>query len=64
MKKALLMFSLLLYGSLGFTQPCPEPPCPPGGDGTPPVPIDGIGILLTVGAAYGAKKIIGLKRKR
>jgi len=45
-----------------FAQPCPEPPCPPGGDDTPPVPFTGIELLITGGILYGVKKIKERKR--
>ncbi|MDN4166645.1 hypothetical protein QWY31_14135 [Cytophagales bacterium LB-30] len=62
-KKAVYLFSLIfMFGvSIGFAQPGSGDP---GGGSDPdnPVPITGIEILLGLGGAYGAKKLMD-KRK-
>lgn len=61
------LFFVLVLTSISISmlsaQPCPEEPCPPGGDGTPPVPLAGIEILLTGGMLYGVS-ILSRKRKQ
>jgi hypothetical protein len=55
--------ALLIAISPLFAQPCPEPPCPPGGDDTPPVPFTGMEMLIAGGILYGAKKIREKKKQ-
>jgi hypothetical protein len=67
MKKLILM--LLLVSSFRVFSQDPDPPSMPGGHGEngnqqpAGAPIDGgLGILLALGAGYGARKVMRMKR--
>jgi hypothetical protein len=69
-KKALVIGAIALFPVFTFAQP--QPPngpggAPPGGSNTPvggSAPIGGgIALLITLGAAFGAKKVFDARKK-
>jgi len=69
MKKLLATAAFLVIGGIGLMSqtPPPQPDDPSSGGGTGPVgggaPVgSGLIILLTLGAAYGGKKVYELKK--
>ena len=62
--RSLLFISLLLLGNGLIAQP-PPPPDQHGEDGDiQPAPIgSGLGILLALGAAYGAKRVYDARKR-
>ncbi len=74
LKKILLTFSFLFAGLFIFSaiaeEPLDSPPPPPGGGhggggNSQGAPIDGgLGILLALGAGYGAKKLYKARQEK
>lgn len=58
----ILVVAFLMSPFLLFAQPCPVPPCPPDDPG-PPVPFEGLGILVAMGVWLGIRKLKGTKKE-
>ena len=66
----IIVISFIIVPVITVTASAPPPPPPPGGPGTGDVPIggsapvgSGIIFLLSMGAAYGAKKVYDARKK-
>lgn len=58
--KSILVFLFIFFSLISSTMA--QPPGDPGGGSDPDVPITGIEVLLGLGGAFGAKKL--MKRKK
>jgi hypothetical protein len=64
-KKTLLLLVFIVFSAAAMAQaPPPPPPGQHGLEGNQEAPIgSGIGILLALGAAYGAKKVYDARKR-
>jgi hypothetical protein len=73
MKKIKQIFAIMIFLSIPLWMTAQDPPHPNGGNepgsgntpvgGPPSAPVDGgLGILLAMGLAYGAKKVYQVKK--